>query len=134
MENKLFLLMQVNDSVFPIGGYTQSYGLETYIQKEIITDAKSAKMYIERNLQNAFLYTDLLAVSLAYDYANDTKKLVKLDKTLEAIKVPREIRSASLKLGSRFVKIVGTSEMEFSEPCFEEYVKVSKSPNHNVAY
>ena len=28
-----FLLLQVNDALFPIGGYSHSYGLETYIQK-----------------------------------------------------------------------------------------------------
>ena len=28
-----FFLLQVNDALFPIGGYSHSYGLETYIQK-----------------------------------------------------------------------------------------------------
>ena len=27
-----FLLLQVNDALFPIGGYSHSYGLETYIK------------------------------------------------------------------------------------------------------
>ena len=29
---KKFLLLQVNDALFPIGAYSHSYGLETYIQ------------------------------------------------------------------------------------------------------
>ncbi len=132
MENKLFLLMQVNDSVFPIGGYTQSYGLETYIQKDLITDAQSAQSYICNNLHTSFLYTDLLAVSLAFDA--DTKKLAELDKTLEAIKAPKEIRSASLKLGSRFVKIVLTSDVIFENDKFKCYAEQTKNPNHCVAY
>lgn len=37
-----FLLLQVNDALFPIGGYSHSYGLETYIQKGIVKDADSA--------------------------------------------------------------------------------------------
>ncbi len=124
--------MQVNDSVFPIGGYTQSYGLETYIQKELIVDASSAKKYIENNLHTSFLYTDLLAVCLAYHA--DADELAGLDRTLEAIKAPKEIRSASLKLGSRFVKIVLTSDISFESDEFTEYANQSKSPNHCVAY
>ena len=31
-----FYLLQVNDALFPIGGYSHSYGLETYIQKGIV--------------------------------------------------------------------------------------------------
>ena len=33
-----FLLLQINDSAFPIGSYTQSFGLETYVQKGLITN------------------------------------------------------------------------------------------------
>ena len=33
-----FFLLQVNDALFPIGGYSHSYGLETYIQKGLVHD------------------------------------------------------------------------------------------------
>ncbi len=35
-ENQLFILLQVNDALFPIGGYSHSYGLETYIQRILL--------------------------------------------------------------------------------------------------
>ena len=38
---KKFLLLQVNDALFPIGAYSHSYGLETYIQKNLLSDRKS---------------------------------------------------------------------------------------------
>ena len=48
MHNKNdFLLLQINDALFPIGGYSHSYGLETYIQKDIIKNADDAALYIE---------------------------------------------------------------------------------------
>ena len=33
MSEKQFYLLQVNDALFPIGGYSHSQGLETYIQR-----------------------------------------------------------------------------------------------------
>lgn len=47
-ENR-YLLLQVNDALFPIGGYSHSYGLETYIQKDIIRKEADAREYIEKN-------------------------------------------------------------------------------------
>ena len=32
-EIRRFFLLQVNDALFPIGGYSHSQGLETYIQQ-----------------------------------------------------------------------------------------------------
>ena len=67
MHNKNdFLLLQINDALFPIGGYSHSYGLETYIQKDIIKNADDAALYIEEKLSNSLFYTELLSVKLAY--------------------------------------------------------------------
>ena len=38
-----FFLLQVNDALFPIGGYSHSYGLETYIQKGIVHDEEAVR-------------------------------------------------------------------------------------------
>ena len=46
MSEKLFYLLQVNDALFPIGAYSHSQGLETYIQKGIVHDEKTAEEYI----------------------------------------------------------------------------------------
>ena len=46
MTYKKYLLMQINDALFPIGAYSHSYGLETYIQKDIVHDMETAQKYI----------------------------------------------------------------------------------------
>ena len=51
MSEKLFYLLQVNDALFPIGGYSHSQGLETYIQKGIVRDEQTAEEYIESKLK-----------------------------------------------------------------------------------
>ena len=44
MDNIGFLtLMQAFDSLFPIGAYAFSNGMETYVQRGIVTDKNSVK-------------------------------------------------------------------------------------------
>ncbi len=106
----LFYLLQISDPLLPIGGFTQSYGLETYVQKGIVHNAGSAQEYLSGYLRNNFLYNDLLAVRLAWEYtgAGDLERVAALDKTIGAAKTPREIRTAGIKLGARFAIIVDT--------------------------
>ena len=55
-----FFLLQVNDALFPIGGYSHSYGLETYIQKGLVHDEDSAEEFIHKRLEYNFLYNEFL--------------------------------------------------------------------------
>ena len=69
-EIRRFFLLQVNDALFPIGGYSHSQGLETYIQQGSVCDEKTAAEYIHKKLRFALAYTDLLAVRLAWELAD----------------------------------------------------------------
>lgn len=138
MDKNTFLLFQINDSVFPIGAYSHSYGLETYIQKNIVKDFDSAFNYIEGNLKTNMLYTEILSISLAYDYAEDNEidKIIKIDEIMNASKIPSEIRLASQKLGSRFIKTLSSVDIETKKQIFYDYINAAKKirSNHSVAY
>lgn len=129
----VFSLWQISDPYFPIGGYTQSFGLETYVQKGIVHNAGSARQYLCSFLCNNFLYNDLLTVKLAWEYADEEQleNLFRLDQIVSAARPAREIRSASLKLGNRFLKIV---EMVLGEnrlfKDFMHYVRKGRQGGH----
>ena len=55
--NKDFLLLQINDALFPIGGYSHSFGLETYIQKNIVTNGEKEREYILSRISDSVKYT-----------------------------------------------------------------------------
>lgn len=133
-----FLLLQINDSLFPIGGYSHSYGLETYIQKGLVQDAAAAADYIRRRLRYNFLYTDLLAARLAYEASRDCRadKLSELEDILEASRVPFEIRDASRRLGSRFIKTLSKMDIPWTSGFFQEYLAAGpkKTLCHPCAY
>lgn len=127
---KRLLLLQVTDSLFPIGGYSHSYGLETYIQKNLVSDGETAKKYIKAYIRHSLCFTELLAIKLAYqvpDGKYGTERLIELEEKLQALKNPAEIRAASNKLATRFLKTV----REFSG---KEYICFDGKHHYTVAY
>lgn len=133
-----FFLLQVNDALFPIGGYSHSYGLETYIQKGIVHDEDSAQEFIHKRLKYNFSYNEFMAVRLAFEYAlrEDLEAISRLEEIMEAGKIPRETREASRKLGSRFIKTLSALELPVQNSIFDKYreARKGKSVYHAVAY
>ncbi|VUX23676.1 urease accessory protein UreF [Blautia obeum] len=133
-----FFLLQVNDALFPIGGYSHSYGLETYIQKGLVHDEDSAEEFIHKRLAYNFLYNEFLAARLGWDHAvnGDLEAISRLEEIMEAGKIPRETREASRKLGSRFIKTLSALGIPYENSIFQEYreARKGKSVHHAVAY
>lgn len=132
-----FLLLQINDAVFPIGAYTQSYGLETYVQNGTVHDAASAERYIRANLTHAFVYSELLCVRIAYTRAAQEQldELVQLEALSRAARVPRELREAAFRLGGRFARTARGLACDLL-PVFDRYVDAcgKTGMSHAVAY
>ena len=139
MSDKLFYLLQVNDALFPIGGYSHSQGLETYIQKGIVRDEISAEEYIINKLKWNLANTDLLAVRMVFEAARegDLNRIMEVEELLEASRLPAEQRDASKKMGSRFAKTVDKLDLEdCREGIFRDYVESRKGKviNHCCVY
>ncbi len=136
--DKRYLLLQINDAAFPIGSYTHSYGLETYIQKNLVKNSNDVYEYIKANAKTNFLYTELLAAYKAYEFAeeNNLSKILELEEIIDASKLPKEIRIASEKLGSRFIKTVNSLDVKYESNIFNKYIKKENEGTriHSVAY
>ncbi len=127
------LLLQINDALFPIGGYAHSYGLETYIQKGLVRDTAIAWDYLVQKLRCGTLYSDLLPARLSLEAAAAVKveDMLMLDELVTASKSPLELREASRKLASRFAKTVAGLPGLCPAPVWGEYLE--KSGGH-MAY
>ena len=109
-------MQQICDSVFPIGAYSHSFGLETFIQIGIVRDADSAAAYVADQIAYPLTYTELLGMRLGYEAARhaDMDALVALELELQALKNALEARAAMNKLAARGLSTV--SELEVLDP------------------
>ena len=103
----LIKILHITDPTLPIGGFSHSNGLETYVQQNLVKNASTTQEFVDSMLKNNYKYNDGLAVKLAYDFTDEKNldELIKLDNECHALKAPREVREASQKLGTRLIKI-----------------------------
>lgn len=104
---KMLEIIQICDSNFPIGSFNHSYGMETYLRNDEITDTESFKKWVDMFLRHQFITSDGLAIRMLYDALdnNDMDAVWDLDHLLIAQSVAKETRNAAKLVASRMIKI-----------------------------
>ncbi|NOJ27520.1 MAG: urease accessory protein [Nitrososphaera sp.] len=101
-------MLQISDSFFPTGMYTMSNGLEAlFYSKRKMTFEELRdliKVFVEYQIGPA----DCTALGNAYESASkgDLKSVIAVDRTIHAMKLVKEIRSASTRSGTQMLRCV----------------------------
>jgi urease accessory protein len=135
MNYALLRLLQLSDPALPVGGFSHSAGLETYVQMGMVKDLQSAREFIIQQLTRNILYTDAAYMSLAFDAATDLHLLLELDNECTAVKLPSELRMASHKMGGRLMKLGHTfSSSEHVIKFQKEISKKNTDGNYSIVF
>ena len=130
----LLTLLQLTDSFFPTGAFAHSFGLETYVQRELVNDAETFERFLRSTLHHGVRNGDAVAIGLTYK-ATEIEGVVDLDARLTAMKVARESREASIKIGKQFLRNAAILERNEMLSRYAEAVQSGKCAGHHaIAY
>ena len=134
IDQSILLLFQLTDSFFPTGSFAHSFGLETYIQKEVITDQERFESFLRAILHFGIRNCDAIAVALAH--RSDTMdQIIQLDQYLSAIKQPAEMRKGSVQIGKQFLRNANKIVESKLAMDYHSAIRSGKcSGHHSVAY
>ena len=101
--HSLLSALQLGDSLFPSGAFTQSNGLETLVADGEVRDAAGLRALLRAQLRHRLALAELPALLAAHAAAAalDVALVVEIDRRLTAVKLAREEREASRRVGQR---------------------------------
>lgn len=105
--DRFLSLLQFTDGLFPAGAYAHSIGLEACVQAGEVRDAAGVEAFLRAYLEGCAGPTDAVALVCARRAAaNDNlSSCLALDKMLDAMKTPSELRDASRQMGRQTLRV-----------------------------
>lgn len=102
---RLLAALQLADSFFPSGMYAHSQGLESMVSRRWVTGPDDVEEYLRDLLVGSILPSDGVALVNAEAAASnrDLATLTAIDRHLNAMKLPGELRQASRHAGRRIL-------------------------------
>lgn len=120
-------MLQFGDSMFPIGAFAFSSGLESAIQEGVVTDTATLRAYARTALEQA-ARGDCIALIAAHRAASagEVDTLARIDAQVYARKLSDEARTMSVRMGKKFtemgVQVVGAPLLRTWCECIERSV------------
>jgi urease accessory protein len=104
--SSLARLLQFGDSMFPIGGFSFSCGLESAVQTGVVNDRATLHAFARTALEQA-VRGDGIALVAAHRAAvtGDVEALIAIDRQVFARKPSDETRTMSTRMGRKFTEL-----------------------------
>ena len=125
----LLTALQYADSFFPSGSTAFSWGLEALCADRQVTSADDVRRFLEGQLGQRWATCDRLFLAAAHRVSKDLDAVVALDRLLEAMTLPRELREGATRAGGALLGIherLGT----LGAAQYRERVRAGTAPGH----
>ena len=104
--------LQFGDSMFPVGGFSFSCGLESAIQKGVVVDVATLQSFTRTAVEQAARGDGIgLIAGHRAAVAGELDELIRIDRLVYARKLSQEMRTMSVRMGKKFtemgVRIIG---------------------------
>jgi urease accessory protein len=135
MTEAWLAVLQFADGLFPAGGFTHSFGLETYAQDGRVRDAAGLEAFIAAHLEGSSGPADAVAAACAARLARagDVAGWVALDEQLEAMKAVPETRAASRQMGRQTLRVAAALGGDAFVATIAGLVDDALAPGHHAA-
>jgi urease accessory protein len=126
--------LQIVDSLFPVGAFAYSDGLETAVAHKHVEDAESLATWLDHYVDAVFVPCDGLALLKSWRASRrrDLVTLQSIDEELTALKPAREVRGSSSSIGKRILETYGSLVRD--EGDLLEYLECLPRCNAAIAY
>lgn len=125
--NPVFGILQLAGGTFPTGAFSQSFGLETYVDSGRVFDEKSFRSFLDTFLHTTLAGVEGPLVCAVYDAVVDRnlEGFYQIDERITALKLTKESRENCKRMGKSMLRIA--SQMKEETRLAEVYEKVQTS-------
>lgn len=126
---ELLAALQHADSFFPGGGTAFSWGLEALCADRQVTSADDVQRFLEGQLRHRWASCDRLFLAAAHRVHRDLDAVADLDRRLEVMTLPRELREGATRAGAALLNIHERLETAGAS-AYRTLVRSGRTPGH----
>src|SRR5262245_15379025 len=123
VATRLLRVLQFGDSMFPVGGFAFSCGVESAIQTGVVADAAMLHAFTRTAVEQAAGGDGIALIAAHRAAVAGVEALIAIDEEVYARKLSDEMRTMSTRLGKKFtemgVRVIGAPLLRAWLNCIE---------------
>lgn len=127
--------LRLADSALPVGGYAVSYGLEQFVQDDVVTDTEALHALLVDYLRGHLGPCEFVVLAAAHraGTASDLDGVATADRRQRAVTLPAEFREGSTASGRRLLDVMTETTGDDAVAAYADRVSAGEVPGNYAA-